>query len=291
MLAVALAAAGGVWYRVHQTRLFFEPHALLSRFPATAATVISADITVLRAAGLLDSAGSTPEPEYKQFLEGTGFDYRRDLDSLVASFSEKGSFFIARGRFDWIRLQRYALRQGGSCYQDLCRMQGSTPERHISFLPLRDDVLGLAVSTSDLAAATLSHAGESLGTSLPSDPVWISLPGSEISRQNALPDGLRFMLSALRSTDRILFTAGPAPSGIEARFETTCKTPDDAKVLASQLRVATSTLKEVFMGDGQTREDELAAAIASGSFEQTDRKVNGHWPLKKSLIALLTQGI
>ena len=160
LLAVALATAGGVWYQMHRTSAFFDTRALLSRFPAEQATVVSANVSLLRKAGFLEVSQAPPEAEYKQFLDGTGFDYKRDLDSVVASFSSQGTFFIARGRFNWVRLRDYAVRQGGSCYQDLCRMQGSTPERHISFLPLRHDALALAVSTNDLAATRLAQQGQ-----------------------------------------------------------------------------------------------------------------------------------
>lgn len=291
LLPAVVVAAGGFWYRVHQTRAFFELHALLSRFPADEATVVRVDVSLLRAAGLFSEGGAAPEAEYKQFLDGSGFNYKHDLDSVVGSFSDKGSFFIARGRFDWARLREYAVKQGGSCYQDLCRMQGSTADRHISFLPLRDDALGLAVSTNDLAAAMLARPGPAVSAVLPRDPVWVSLPGSVLRGSNSLPGGLRYLLSALQSTERVLLTAGPVPAGIEARFETTCRTPDEAKVLASQLRIATSTLKDGVARDRQIQNDELAVALSSGNFDQTGRKVIGRWPLKKSLFGLLTQGI
>ncbi len=295
LLAVALAAAGGIWYQMHRTSVFFDTRALLSRFPAEQATVVSANFLLLRQAGFLEASQAPPEAEYKQFLDGTGFDYKRDLDSVVASFSSQGTFFIARGRFNWARLRDYAVRQGGSCYQDLCRIQGSTPDRHISFLPLRDDALALAVSTNDLAATRLAQPGQPVTTALPTEPVWISIPGSEMRKPNALPGGLRYMLSALQNTDRIIITAGPAAAGIEARLEarleTTCRTPDDAKVLASELRIATSTLKQAIAQDPQLHGDELAAMLSAGSFDNADRKVLGRWPLGKNLLAMLTAGI
>ncbi len=108
------------------------------------------------------------ESDYKRsFFDGTGFDYKRDLDSVVASFSGAGNFFIARGRFDWAKLRAYAVREGGSCYKDLCRIQGSKPERHISFLPLRDDAIALAVSTNDLAATQLTKTGQPITAAIP----------------------------------------------------------------------------------------------------------------------------
>ena len=127
------------------------------------------------------------EPDYKQFVEGTGFDYKRDLDSVTASFSRSGNYFIARGRFHWAKLRDYAVRQGGSCYQDLCRVQGSRPDRHISFLPLRNDAIALAVSTNDLAATLLTKTGQPVTAAIPAAPVWISVPGAELRRQDALP--------------------------------------------------------------------------------------------------------
>ena len=114
----------------------------------------------MRRAGLLTESKVPLEPDYKSFLDGTGFDYRRDLDSVTATFSGSGNYYIARGRFDWKRLQEYVAKQGGSCYQDLCHVQGSTPERRISFLPLRNDVMALAVGTDDMAATRLTKAGQ-----------------------------------------------------------------------------------------------------------------------------------
>src|SRR5580704_7314028 len=278
-----------VIYRIHATRAFFNPPALLSRFPAEDALVMSADFSALRRAGLLAASKSPLEPEYKQFLEGTGFDYKRDLDSLVASFSRSGTFFIARGRFDWKKLRDYAAHQGGSCYEDLCRVQGSTPERHISFLPLREDALALAVSTNDLAVTRLTKTADPVTTPLPSAPVWISVPGAELRRQDALPPSLHLMLSALTTADRVVITFGPqaqgATQGIEAALEATCHTQDDARILASELSSMTGMLKK------NAADNDVTAMLAAGSFDRTDRRVTGKWPLPKSLLEALTNGL
>ncbi len=234
------------------------------------------------------------EPEYRQFLDATGFDYKRDLDSLVASFSRSGTFFIVRGRFDWKKLRDYAAHQGGSCYQDLCRMQGSTPERHISFLPLRNDALALAVSTNDLAATLLTRTAAPVTTPLPSAPVWLSVPGAELRRQDALPPGMHLVLSALTRADRVVITMGPATQGtnqgIEAQLQATCNSQDDAKVLASQLRSTTGLLKEALAHD-KNAAGEVTAMLTAGVFDQTDRKVTGKWPIRKSLLDALTSGL
>jgi hypothetical protein len=273
LLAALLLAGGMVWFRIHTSSSFFAPAALLSRFPSEDALVMSADFGILRRAGLLSESRAALEPEYKQFVDGSGFNYKRDLDFLVASFSRSGTFFIARGRFDWKKLRDYAMRQGGSCYQELCRVQGSTAERHISFLPLRDDALALAVSTNDLAATRLTKAAEPLTTPLPSSPVWISVPGAELRRQDALPPGLHLMLSALTTADRVLITLGPAGQGIEAQLIATCRTQGDARVLISQLRIHTAGL------------------MTGGNFDQKDRIVTAKWPVPRSLLDSLTNGL
>jgi hypothetical protein len=294
-LAGLLLLGGVIGYRIHSSRAFFDQRVLLSRFPAEDALAMSVDFATLRKAGLLDESpgqSKTPlEPEYKQFLDGTGFDYKRDLDSVVASFSRSGSFFIARGRFHWAKLRDYAVRGGGSCYQDLCRMQGSRPERHISFLPLRDDAIALAVSTNDLAATLLAKTGQPVTAAIPAAPVWLSVPGAELRRQDALPPDMHLMLSALTNADRVIITLGQAGPGIEAHMEATCRTQDDARVLASQLRTTTALLKEALTRDKKVADDEVATLLTGGSFDQTDRRVTGRWPVRKSLLDALTAGI
>jgi hypothetical protein len=291
LLAGLLLAGVGVGLKIQARRTFFDPRILLSRFPAVDSLAISADFKMVRAAGLLSESKTALEPEYKQFLEGTGFDYKRDLDSVVASFSHSGNFFIARGRFDWPRLRAYAVREGGSCYQDLCRMQGSKPERHISFLPLREDAIALAVSTNDLAATLLTKTGQPITAAIPSAPVWISVPGAELRRQDSLPPGMHFILSALTSTDHVVITLVPALQGLEAKMEATCRTQNDARILASQLRSTTALLKDALTRDKAKNDDELATLLTTGTFDQKDRQVIARWPIRKGLLDALTAGI
>lgn len=283
-----LAIAGG--YRFESSRSFFEPKHLLSRFPAEDALAVSIDVAALRRAGLLESKAS-PEPDYRQFVDGTGFDYRRDLDSLSASFAQSGSYFIARGRFHWDKLRDYTIRQGGSCYKDLCRVAGSRPERHISFLPLRGDAIALAVSMDDLAATRLTKTGAPITAPIPDAPVWISVPGAELRRQTSLPPDMHLLLSALAGADHIVVTLGPAGNAIEARMEATCRTPEDAKNLASRLRSVTTLLKDAATRDKPPADDEITALLMSGNFDQNDRRVNGKWPVRRSLLDALTAGI
>jgi hypothetical protein len=294
MLAIVAAAgllAGLAALKWHAARGFSDPRIVLSRFPVEDAVVVNADFATVRGAGLLTESKLPLEPDYKQFLDGTGFDYRKDLDSVTASFSKSGNFFIARGRFNWAKLRDYAAHQGGSCYQDLCRMPGSTPERRISFLPLRDDTMALAVSTDDLAANRLTKPGNPITATLPSAPVWMIIPGTALHDSAAVPPGLRLMLSALTNADRLVVTVEPSGNNLDAKMEATCRSKDEAHVLASQLRSVTAKLKEALQQNKDAQGDELVKVLVGGQFDDRGLLVDGTWPFSKSLIASLTAGI
>jgi hypothetical protein len=291
MLAAVVLAGLAVGLKWKEARGFSDPRIMLSRFPAEEAIVLNADFAALRGAGLLTESKEPLEPEYRQFLEGTGFDYRKDLDTVTASFSASGNFFIARGRFNWPKLRGYAARQGGSCYQDLCRMPGSTPQRRISFLPLRDDTMALAVSTDDLAANRLTKTGTPITAALPSAPVWMIIPGAALHDSAAVPPGLRLMLSALTNADRLVVTVGLAGNDLSAKMQATCRSKDDAHVLASQLRSVTAKLKEALRQNKDAQGDELIKVLVGGTFDDRGTLVDGTWPFSKSLIASLTAGI
>jgi len=294
-LAIVAAAivllAGAAGLKWNASREFEDIHQVLGRFPAEDAVALHIDFAGIRKAGLLTTSAVPLESEYKQFLDDTGFDYRKDLDEVTASFSKSGNFFIARGRFNWRKLRDYAAKQGGSCYQDLCRMQGSQPERRISFLPLEADEMALAVSTDDLAANRLTKPGAAVKTDLPSAPVWVLVPGSMLRESAVMPPGMALMLSALKSADRLVVTVSPSGNALVAKMEATCQTQDDAKVLASQLRTVTAKLKTALTADPRAQGDELVKVLAGGTFDDNGVRVNGQWPFSKELIASLTSGI
>ncbi len=55
------------------------------------------------------------EKDFVEFVEKTGFDYRRDLDRVVAVIGPGGNFFAVKGRFNWPRIAAYA----GNCVKEV----------------------------------------------------------------------------------------------------------------------------------------------------------------------------
>lgn len=268
---------------------------MLKRLPTADSVVVSLDFAQLRHSGVfgeLVGPKVMEEADYQTFVRDTGFDYKRDLDQAFASFTNSGNFFVVKGRFDWKRLQDYATHSGGSCYNDLCHMPGSTPDRQISFVPLaarwnsKGDVMGLAVTTSDSAASKLTQPSPQRPISVPTQPIWISIPGSAIGRSVKAVPGASLMLTSIMSgVDDIMLTIGANGSNFAARMEAQCRTPQDAASVTTQLKAFTSLLKGLL--DRQKRKPEakdLSGVLTAGQFRQSDRTVYGEWTLQKSFL-------
>lgn len=260
---------------------------LLRRLPTRDATVLSLDVLTLRQAGLLKilAANKTvEEPEYRTFIKNSGFDYQRDMDSGLVAFAPTGNFFLVRGRFDWKKLEAYAQSNGGSCYNQLCRMMGSTPERRISFLPIEPTLMALAVSSDDLAASRLTGQGPQRDIEVPDQPVWLSVPSVSLGRTASLPGAAQAFAGALRATEGLMLTLGPRDGNFEARLEAVCKNPNDAAALTERLTKLTALLHDSIKAKPG---DDIPALLAAGSFSNKDRKVFGVWPIRKTLIEAL----
>jgi hypothetical protein len=294
-LAIVLAgvslAVGAVVLKLRDNREFSNPALQLSRFPFDSAVVASIDFTAMRQIALPGPAKVAPEPEYRAFLDGTGFDYRKDVDHIYASISPGGNFFVVQGRFDWNRLSAYARQQGGSCYQSLCRMQGSTPQRRISFLPLRDDMMALAVSTDDLAATRLSKPGTPVTISIPTAPAWVSIGSTALRQPSLVPPGLRVMMSGLQSAERVLLTVSGSGKGIEIRMDASCPNKADAGLLTSEFRNTARVIREGMTQKQLATDDELAVMLAAGKFEQQGTHVSGRWPVAKTFLESMLDGL
>lgn len=148
----ALIAMGGLWLWRSQARA--GARALIARIPASATSVIGVDVAALRRTGMLDRLAGPREmesAEYQKFVADTGFNYRQDLDYVVAGLGDQGNYFVLRGRFNWPALERYARTNGGTCERGACRLRTDSG-KDASFTLAEPGVLTVAVGRGFLGA-------------------------------------------------------------------------------------------------------------------------------------------
>jgi hypothetical protein len=267
----------------------------LERLPTQDSVVFFIDFAALRKSGVLQMlAGSkaAEEPEYKVFVLKTEFDYTRDLDAVLACFTPRAKYFVAKGHFDWNSLQSYTREQGGACRNMLCRMGGSTPERKISFFPLRPDLMGLAVSPDDSAVVDLeTDATRRRRIDVPDAPVWISIPPALLKGGSDLPEGTRMFARSLENTDELSLAVAPNGDRFEARLNVQCRSEQQAALLSDQLARITSVLRGMIARDKQTPNPrDLSGVLTAGSFAHNGTRVAGSWPLDRRFLEGLLGG-
>jgi hypothetical protein len=296
LLAILLAAAGLTWGGLHYWRSIHDLDAvrLSETLPRESGAILYIDWAALRSTGLMTSLAKSKaaeEPDYKQFVNETGFDYTRDLDALAASFVNGDLFAAIRGKFEWKRLTAYASAHGGSCENDLCSLPATQPGRFISFYPLKSNVLAMAASRDPHGAnhidpphgAPVFHAGA---------PVALSAPGFEFEAGKGLPPGSQAFLSPLAKSTRSSFYAQAGKDqNFELRLEAECPSPKVAEELAKQLQQTTELLRSMLARDKmKPREDDLSGLLVSGKFESKETHATGTWPLNRNFVEFLLSG-
>ncbi len=106
-VAVAVVLLAGIYFAY---ALWFASNAnsresLLRALPPDATAVIYVDVAELRQGAILKNlaglgASATVDPEYKQFVSETGFDYEKDLDRVGIAIQNAGggeSLFCTSG--------------------------------------------------------------------------------------------------------------------------------------------------------------------------------------------------
>jgi hypothetical protein len=288
---LAIVAAGGAWW------FRGRPIALSAqylRLPSRDAAVLFVNFDQLRRAGLLDllsRSNVAQDAEYRRFVEATGFDYTRDLDTAMVAFAPGGKYLLLNGRFNWSKLRSYALSNDGDCPGSLCRMMGSTPDRHISYSPLRRATLGVAVSTDDLAVERLNRTGEGSAPQLPASPVWLRIPGSLLKSSGDLPTGTRMFAHTMESANTVTLSLSQDGNRLAARIEVVCSNEQDAASIASDLTHVTALLKDLIEREHQKPgAAELSGILTSGSFRSEGRRVYGYWPIERQFVTSMLSG-
>jgi hypothetical protein len=296
LIVVGIAAVCGVsvWGVARYRSRSLTTASLLRRLPAEDALVAYIDFSELRRGGilqLLDGSKAGEDPEYQSFVRQTQFDYKNDLDAAIVAFAPTGRFLLLKGRFDWKSLHAYVESQNGKCTNSFCRMTGSTLDRHISFFPMRSNLMALAVSPDQTAASRLSSAVPGPDPEVPAAPVWLSIPVSVLKSSDRLPAGTREFARSMEQAETVTLAFAPEGQGLAARLDVRCRNDKDAADLASQLTRTTSLLREMMEREHQKPNPaDLSGVLTSGAFRNEGRRVLGHWPIEPAFVQNMLGG-
>lgn len=264
---------------------------LVGYLPSDNATLLFIDVDAVRRAGILKMmAGSkvAEDIEYKEFVDSTLFDYRRDLDAVAVALKDKQMFFALRGRFHWTNLMDYARHEGGSCHNGFCVTTGSQPSRRISFYALRPDTMAMAISSDDFAAYQIGRKPSGVAIPRPPQPVWALVPVAALKSANDLPRGLRPYLTALGNAEQVVFTLGPQDDRLQLALNVICRDTQTASALLVDLEGATNALRKMLDKEHQKPDPaDLTAVLVAGTFRRDDRSVYGQWPLDRAFVDAL----
>ncbi|HEX4809731.1 MAG TPA: hypothetical protein VH325_12415 [Bryobacteraceae bacterium] len=292
---LTVAAAGAAALVVALTWLHPKPVKqdadMVALLPHDGETILYANVAVLQHAGLPDLfASSAEEPEYRQFLSETHFDYTKDIDALAAAMGKGEFYFVVRGRFDWPRLERYANSHGGTCVRGSCSAPTSKPGRWASYFPIQSNVMALAVSTNRNAAAILRPGGQQRDVSMSPQPVWVSVSPALLNDPTAFPAPVEIFTSALAQARHVLLSVGGDGTDWSIQLVADCDSPVRARLMRDSLEERTSLLRRAF---NRTHQDAnatgLTGMIVDGSFRLAENKVLGIWPLRKAFLDSLRQ--
>jgi hypothetical protein len=259
---------------------------MLACLPPGEGPTLYVDVALLRQARVLEQLAGKPggeETDYRQFVEASGFDYRRDLDAVLVQWRQGTALLVLKGRFDRERLENYVRTNGGVCARSFCSLSGSVPERRISFQPLGRRLMALSAGTDPMGAASIREHASQSAFAPPSGPVWISLPGSSFHTGQDLPPWLNILFEALQGAQRAVITLEVHPSGFELVLTAPCDSSDKAKAIAGRLTNATGSLKDLIVRSGRAPEPSSpAAALSAGTFRTEQAVVRGNWPLSRA---------
>lgn len=265
---------------------------MVSYLPTNNAIVVYIDFDAIRRAGILNMvAGSkaAEELEYQQFVGQTLFDYRQDLDAAALSFTGDQVFLVLRGRFHWKNLMDYVAHHGGFCHNSYCAMEGSRPNRRISFYPLRPNLMAMAAGKDDLAAYRVARNSGRLALSPPSQPVWILVPAAAVKSAGAIPEAVKPYASALQNAEEVILSVGPSEDHLALSLKVTCKDTVSASALLVDVESATNALRKTINdqhpapGPGDMR-----SVLVAGQFRRDDRRVYGEWPIPRAFVDSIT---
>lgn len=291
--AVLLTCAGVLAVLSWARGRIATPAAMLACLPRTGAVTVYLDVDGLRRSGILDliaGSKSTEDLEYQSFVEGTGFDYRRDLESLAGAFSGRNSHLVLRGNFDWKRLRAYTVAQGGKCNNSVCRVR-ATNGRFISYYPLRSKIMAISISNDEWGALDISQRTAPDGAPGPDQPIWLSVSGPALRDVSGLPSGARSFVSPLESADNIVVSVGPAENRLKVNLKVDCPSETSANELLNKLQGATNMLRKLLAREHEKPNPrDLSGILVGGEFHREGTRVIGGWPMPRDFVEAIASG-
>jgi hypothetical protein len=280
-LFVLIALAAGAYWGVQRYRYRFvrSDLDLLHLLPARDTTFIYANIARLRHAGYLAVlAGSRhiQEADYRRFVQETGFDYARDLDSLAASLEGDQIWFVMRGHFDWQRLRSYAENHHAA--------------RPIRIREIQPDVLALAISANTNAIDQIRPAANSeLFAS--NAPVWAEPSKAALLNPSNLPLPVRIFAISLQSAQSVVLALEPSAEtsvAFSLSLNAAFRNASEADTARDQLVHNTALLKaELAREHREPTPSDLEWLLISGSFALSNNHLLANWPVRRELMKAL----
>lgn len=288
IVSLVAIAAGGVLLAIFWNRATpLDATAMTAYLPKREAAVLYLDVRAVRDSGVLDKiVGSVQgeEAEYTQFLKGTGFDYKRDLDRVLLSSAESLHQMLLQGRFKWDKLEEYAKQNGGSCANQYCSLPGSSPGRVVSFHKLGANLMALSSGFSDRQVREIvPRKAEPLPFAVPDKPVWVYLPASAIRNTAGMPSGTRLFAKALENAEYAVATLGPEGQNFDLAMNIACRSQEDAATLRAQLEGITGMLNKFINREKQTpNAADFSGILTAGTFQREQATVVAHWPIQQA---------
>jgi hypothetical protein len=295
LVALCLSVLGGLyWYRA---RVQWTSVQMASYLPRVNTTVAFVDLDKLREAGLFDliaGSKSLEELDYRQFVDASGFDYRTDLEAIAIAFQGDNRFVVARGKFDWRRINDYLVHSGGTCHNSVCNYQhNESLVRSVAYFPIRPAVMGLYSGPTDwgIYEVTPRRIDDPIA-SFPDAPVWISVPASAWTSAKDLPAGTKAFASVFAEAERVVFSINAdASKNLKLYADVTCGNPELASKVNGRLSEATGLLRKMMAREHQTpNARDLSGLLSGGEFKTEANHVKATWPLDRAFIEALASG-
>lgn len=281
------AGAVSAWARVDS--------GLVSLIPANSTMVAGVDVEKCRTSGFgqfLLSKSQSNDPHFKQFMDETGFDPRRDLESILMTSSGDGNgknsqfAILARGTFDQAKITSLALTKGAvkDVYQGVSLLVNKDHGQSIAFafpdtdVAVMGDLASIYKVIQGLSAPVtldvdLTNRIDSAGTA--NDAWFVStVGGAALGKQFAAHTGGQLADGQMEGQEQALQSIRAASGGVafgslvSVTLDASARSAHDATSLADVFRFLASMVQ-------MNRQADRRADIMASSLDKMQLSTNG----------------